>query len=362
MPAINETMLRPTVWDEPLEPFWNRLMLLGKPKPTAPPIHPASNEYDWPTWWPYRYLDLAASATEHIDYEITPKTQRRYQLQFETLDGRLSHEFQKSPFGQNHVYSPAEYTVLELLWRGENVWETVDQINISIANGFKSDPHVAQKNIIALGLNIFLPAPFSNPILGELRALYQPERKVQSDEYYMQLCIALAYYGWETGEEPFGSLVVNKDGVIIGSAHNEIKMHNNDHTRHAEVIAIERAKGVNPDQTLENCSMFTTCAPCRLCTQIIRAHKGIKKIVCGTFSKMSDLAGLTDTFLDSRDSFEVQNDPFGKAPNVIVEVVCLDQIKNLYQQTGWYKMFPHLFKDLPIAVSQTTSQAAAAMV
>ena len=39
---------------------------------------------------------------------------------------------------------------------------------------------------------------------------------------------------------PFGAVIKNNDGIVIGEGHNEVTV-NNDPTAHAEMVAIRRA-------------------------------------------------------------------------------------------------------------------------
>ena len=56
----------------------------------------------------------------------------------------------------------------------------------------------------------------------------------------MQEAIAIARQATATGDVPVGALVINKDGVVIGTGSNEREA-NNDPTAHAEIVAIRNA-------------------------------------------------------------------------------------------------------------------------
>lgn len=232
----------------------------------------------------------------------------------------------------------------ELIWRGEDIWEDVDHLQSVLSKAHDTNPHVFNAYIKALGLDTFFSFGSQDNVrlLAELSPYYDrtiPKNQPQSDTYYMHVCIALAYYAREIGEEPFGSIVVAQGGKIIGAAYNEIEKHHGDQTRHAEVIAIERAKVNFGNKIPFNSLLFTTCAPCSLCTHIIRAHKRIRNVRCGTISMMSDLVGLTDDFDDEREKFETMGDPYGKPPQLKVGILPL-QIEQLYKPLQWNKMFP----------------------
>ena len=63
--------------------------------------------------------------------------------------------------------------------------------------------------------------------------------KTQEHERFLRRCIELAQESLDSGDNPFGSVVV-KDNEIIAEARNSA-MHD-DITDHAEVIAMRRAR------------------------------------------------------------------------------------------------------------------------
>ena len=63
---------------------------------------------------------------------------------------------------------------------------------------------------------------------------------------------------------PFGAVVVNKEGIIIGEGHNEVTT-NNDPTAHAEIVAIRRACNNTNNFQLDDCVIYTSCEPCPMC-------------------------------------------------------------------------------------------------
>lgn len=74
---------------------------------------------------------------------------------------------------------------------------------------------------------------------------------------------AIELSGISTGG-PFGAVIIDKTGQIIGEGHNEVTV-NNDPTAHAEVVAIRRAcKNIN-NFSLEGCTIYTSCEPCPMC-------------------------------------------------------------------------------------------------
>jgi tRNA(Arg) A34 adenosine deaminase TadA len=63
---------------------------------------------------------------------------------------------------------------------------------------------------------------------------------------------------------PFGAVIVDKNGNIIGEGHNEVTL-NNDPTAHAEMVAIRRACANIGNFNLQGCTIYTSCEPCPMC-------------------------------------------------------------------------------------------------
>jgi len=63
---------------------------------------------------------------------------------------------------------------------------------------------------------------------------------------------------------PFGAVIKNNDGIVIGEGHNEVTV-NNDPTAHAEMVAIRRACANIKNFNLDGCTIYTSCEPCPMC-------------------------------------------------------------------------------------------------
>jgi len=77
----------------------------------------------------------------------------------------------------------------------------------------------------------------------------------------MQEAIAIARQATATGDVPVGALVINKDGVVIGTGSNEREA-NNDPTAHAEIVAIRNAAARLQNSRLDGCTLVVTLEPC----------------------------------------------------------------------------------------------------
>lgn len=89
-------------------------------------------------------------------------------------------------------------------------------------------------------------------------------------------------------EVPVGCVIV-KDGKIIARAHNQ-KESKTDTTKHAEIIAIQKASKKLEAWRLLECEMYVTLEPCSMCAgAMIQAR--IKKVYIGAMDKKTGACG-----------------------------------------------------------------------
>lgn len=101
-------------------------------------------------------------------------------------------------------------------------------------------------------------------------------------EYFMGLALKEAIKAFNIGEVPVGCVIV-KDGKIMGKGHNK-KEKTKMPTKHAEMVAIERACQKLGDWRLEGCEIYITLEPCVMCAGAIKEAR-IKKIYFGAFDE-----------------------------------------------------------------------------
>lgn len=75
---------------------------------------------------------------------------------------------------------------------------------------------------------------------------------------------------------PFGAVVVDRNGKIIGKGHNTV-LKDHDPTCHAEVNAIRDACKNIGSHKLNDCIIVTVCEPCPMCLSTI-IWSNIKKV------------------------------------------------------------------------------------
>lgn len=95
---------------------------------------------------------------------------------------------------------------------------------------------------------------------------------------YMKIAIEEAKESLKNEDIPVGALII-KDNIIISKAHNEKELQK-DATKHAEILAIERACNKLKTWHLEDCVLMTTMEPCLMCSGAI-VQSRIKKIIYG---------------------------------------------------------------------------------
>lgn len=93
---------------------------------------------------------------------------------------------------------------------------------------------------------------------------------------YIYEAIALAASARRNGNHPFGALLVHNNSVIL-TAENSVVIQKNP-TYHAEMNLINKAWQTFPPDVIRECSLYTSCEPCPMCTGAI-FWSGIRQVV-----------------------------------------------------------------------------------
>ncbi len=96
---------------------------------------------------------------------------------------------------------------------------------------------------------------------------------------FMQIALKEAKKSLRTDDVPVGAVIVEK-GKIISKAHNT-REKNNIVTKHAEINAIEKACRKKKNWYLNDCEIYITLEPCKMCMGAIEQSR-IKKIYYAT--------------------------------------------------------------------------------
>ncbi len=112
---------------------------------------------------------------------------------------------------------------------------------------------------------------------------------------YMLIALKEANKSIEYGDVPVGCVIV-KDDKIIAKAYNE-REKKQKITKHAEIVAIEKASNKLHTWHLDDCILYTTLSPCFMCTSVIMQSR-IKKVIYGVsgeqFEQINKYLSLID--------------------------------------------------------------------
>jgi tRNA(adenine34) deaminase len=140
---------------------------------------------------------------------------------------------------------------------------------------------------------------------------------MNTDEYYMERCVALADMAAEKGDFPFGALIVYNNTIII-ERFNEALV-SKEVCRHAEMLALTDAQKILTKEQLAQCTLYCTVEPCPMCSfaiQELNIHRvvfGLRSPIMGGYTKWPILQDeeLPKTFPRS----------FGKVPEIRADVL-----------------------------------------
>lgn len=108
------------------------------------------------------------------------------------------------------------------------------------------------------------------------------------DNKFMKEALKEAQKAYDKLEVPVGCVIV-KDGKIIARAHNQ-KETKLDTTKHAEILAIQKASKKLESWRLLDCEMYVTLEPCPMCAGAI-INSRIKKVYIGTKDEKTGACG-----------------------------------------------------------------------
>ena len=139
----------------------------------------------------------------------------------------------------------------------------------------------------------------------------------------MKLALAEAN---KSGEDvPVGAVLLDPEGNLVSSAHNE-KVVTGDPTAHAEIVAIQRAGTSSSQWRLDQLTLVVTLEPCVMCAGAIIAAR-IPRLVFGAFDDRVGAAGSRyDLVRDSR---------LGTPVEVVTGVMqdeCSTVLKNFFEK------------------------------
>ena len=105
---------------------------------------------------------------------------------------------------------------------------------------------------------------------------------IKDDRYFMNIAYNEALKAYKKNESPIVVVIV-KDNEIVAKAHN-LRDSKQIVTKHAEIIAIEKANIKESNWRLVNHTLYTTLEPCDMCDEIIKEAK-ISKVIYAAKNK-----------------------------------------------------------------------------
>ena len=105
---------------------------------------------------------------------------------------------------------------------------------------------------------------------------------------FMKEALKEAQKAYDKKEIPVGAVIV-KDNKIIARAHN-VKEEKNDTTKHAEIIAIQKASKKLNAWRLTGCEMYVTLEPCSMCAGALIQSR-MSKVYIGTMDYKTGACG-----------------------------------------------------------------------
>ena len=124
-------------------------------------------------------------------------------------------------------------------------------------------------------------------------------------------------------EVPAGAVIV-KEGKIIARAHN-LKETKYDTTKHAEILAIQKASKKLNNWRLIDCDMYVTLEPCSMCAGAI-INSRIRKVYIGALDEKTGAAGsVLNLFEDFTFNHNVE------VEKGIMQEECETMLKNFFK-------------------------------
>ena len=103
-------------------------------------------------------------------------------------------------------------------------------------------------------------------------------------EALLRKAFAVAAKARESGDHPFGSILVDPDGIVLMEQGNGFTVEGRDMTAHAERLLATRASKTYPPAFLAECTLYTSAEPCAMCSGAIY-WAGIGRVVFGQTEK-----------------------------------------------------------------------------
>ena len=147
---------------------------------------------------------------------------------------------------------------------------------------------------------------------------------METDSSFMTLALEEAKKAYAIGEIPCGCVII-RSGEILSSAHNTNRT-DHDPTRHAELVAIERAARSIGNERLLECDLYVTKEPCAMCAGAI-IHARVARVFIGSRDEKYGACGTKFDILGNTGFNHVPEMIFG-----VMEEECTSLIKQFFSE------------------------------
>ena len=144
---------------------------------------------------------------------------------------------------------------------------------------------------------------------------------MDNDIKYMKIALKEAQKAYNKGEIPIGAVIV-KDDNIIAKAYN-LKESRQQSTKHAEIMAIEKASKKLNNWRLLDCTLYVTMFPCPMCASAINQAR-ISRLVYGTIPEYANQQTVDKILSDKNYGLPVDK------TGGILEKECLELIQKFF--------------------------------
>lgn len=145
---------------------------------------------------------------------------------------------------------------------------------------------------------------------------------MNEDIKFMKCALKEADKAYRIQEVPIGAIIV-QDGKIISKAYNEKEL-KQDVTKHAEIIAIQKASKKINNWRLNDCIMYVTLKPCDMCMSAIIQSR-IKKLVIGTTYEFKGA-------MESHIKDNLKYNEYLEITENVMEIECKDILKKFFKE------------------------------
>ena len=163
-------------------------------------------------------------------------------------------------------------------------------------------------------------------------------------EKFMKEALKEALKAYKKEEIPVGAVII-KDNKIIARAYNK-KEEKLDTTKHAEILAIQKASKKLNSWRLTDCDMYVTLEPCSMCAgALIQAR--IRKVYIGTEDTKTGACGSVLNLLE--DYKFNHNVNFEKG---ILGKECKDLLQSFFKELRKQKLNQKMHQKDPVPMEQ----------